>query len=108
MQVATIDLAKNVFQVHGVDADGRVVIRRKLRRQDALAFFQGLPPYLIGIEACATAHHWARELIKLGHAAKLMPPAYVKAYVKRQKNDAADADAICDAAEHALRGGQVG
>jgi transposase len=99
MQAPTIglDLAKNVFQVHGVDAEGRVVIRRKLRRQDVLAFFQGLPPCLIGIEACATAHYWARELIKLGHAAKLMPPAYVKAYVKRQKNDAADAEAICEA-----------
>jgi transposase len=86
MQVTTIglDLAKNVFQVHGIDADGRVVIRRKLRRQDVLAFFDRLPSCLIGIETCATAHHWAPELIKLGHTVKLMPPAHVKASGQRR------------------------
>ena len=99
MQVTTIglDLAKHWFQVHGVDASGVVAIRRKLRRSEVLHFFQLLPPCLVGIEACATAHYWARELIKLGHEVKLMPPAYVKAYVKRNKNDAADAEAICEA-----------
>ena len=99
MQITTIglDLAKHWFQVHGVDADGQVVVRRKLRRSEVLAFFQPLPPSLIGMEACATAHHWARELTALGHEVKLMPPAYVKAYVKRNKNDAADAEAICEA-----------
>jgi len=99
MKVTTIglDLAKNWFQVHGVAADGRVVIRRKLRRSEVIGFFKSLPPCVVGIEACATAHHWARELIALGHRVKLMPPAYVKAYVKRNKNDAADAEAICEA-----------
>src|ERR1700760_8957 len=99
MQVTTIglDLAKHWFQVHGVDESGAVAIRRKLRRSEVLNFFQSLPPCLVGIEACATAHYWARELIKLGHEVKLMPPAYVKAYVKRNKNDAADAEAICEA-----------
>ena len=99
MQVGTIgiDLAKNVFQIHGVDASGQVVIRRQLRRGQMMAFFEKLPPCVIGIEACATAHHWARELTKLGHEVRLMAPAYVKAYVKRQKNDAADAAAICEA-----------
>ena len=99
MQVTTIglDLAKNWFQVHGVDAGGQVVVRRKLRRRDVIGFFKSLTPCLIGIEACATAHHWARELTALGHEVKLMPPAYVKAYVKRNKNDAADAEAICEA-----------
>ena len=99
MQITTIglDLAKSWFQVHGVDTDGKVVIRRKLKRSDVISFFRSLPPCLIGIEACATAHYWARELIMLGHQVKLMPPAYVKAYVKRNKNDAADADAICEA-----------
>src|SRR6188768_633043 len=92
-----LDIAKSVFQVHGVDADGRVVVRRQLKRRYVLAFFQKLPPCLVGIEACASAHHWARELQALGHTAKLMPPAYVKPYVKRHKNDAADAEAICEA-----------
>lgn len=99
MQITTIglDLAKNVFQVHGVDAGGQVVIRKKLRRAEMLTFFASLPPCLIGAEACATAHHWARELSALGHDVRLMPAAYVKAYVRRQKNDAADAEAICEA-----------
>lgn len=99
MQITTIglDLAKNVFQVHGVDAGGQVVIRKKLRRAEMLTFFASLPPCLIGVEACATAHHWAREMSALGHDVRLMPAAYVKAYVRRQKNDAADAEAICEA-----------
>jgi transposase len=99
MQVTTIglELAKHWFQVHGVDASGAVTIRRKPRRSEVLPFFRSLPPCLVGIEACATAHYWARELIRLGHEVKLMPPAYVKAYVKRNKNDAADAEAISEA-----------
>lgn len=99
MQIATIglDIAKNVFQVHGVDAGGRVVLRQKVRRNKLLALFADLEPCLVGMEACATAHHWARELGALGHEVRLMPPAYVKAYVKRNKNDAADAEAICEA-----------
>lgn len=92
-----LDIAKHVFQVHGVDAAGSVEIRRKLRRADVLRFFEGTEPCLAGIEACATAHHWARSIMALGHRVKLMPPAYVKPYVKRQKNDAADAEAICEA-----------
>jgi transposase len=92
-----LDIAKSVFQVHGVDAAGEVAVRRQLRRAQMLAFFAKLPPCLIGIEACATAHHWARELAALGHRVRLMPPSYVKPYVKRQKNDAADAEAICEA-----------
>jgi len=92
-----LDLAKNVFQVHGVDEAGSVVVRKWLRRGQVLAFFAGIPPCLIGLEACATAHHWARELIALGHEARLMPPNYVKAYVKRNKHDVADAEAICEA-----------
>lgn len=88
-----LDLAKSVFQVHAVDAEGRVAIRRQVRRQQLVKFFAGLPPRLIGMEACATAHYWARELTALGHEVRLMPPAYVK----RQKNDAADAEAICEA-----------
>jgi transposase len=92
-----LDLAKNVFQVHGVDVEGNVVIRKQLRRARVLPFFKKLPPCLVGIEACATAHHWARQLIGLGHEVKLMPPHYVKAYVKRGKNDAADAAAIAEA-----------
>jgi transposase len=78
-----LDLAKNVFQVHAVDVAGSVVLRKRLRRGQVLAFFAGLPPRLIGLEACATAHHWARELIALGHETRLMPPSHVKAYVKR-------------------------
>ena len=92
-----LDIAKHVFQVHGVDAQGAVVIRRKLRRDDVATFFTSLPPCLIGIEACATGHHWARVLMALGHEVRLMPAAYVKPYVKRQKNDATDAEAICEA-----------
>lgn len=92
-----LDIAKSVFQVHGVDESGAVVVRRQVRRAQLLAFFAKVPAYLIGIEACATAHYWARELTKLGHQVRLMPPSYVKPYVKRQKNDAADAEAICEA-----------
>src|SRR3977135_454270 len=95
------DIAKSVFQVHGVDAAGEVVIRRQLKRRSVLAFFQKLPPCLVGIEACASSHHWSRELQALGHTVRLMPPAYVKPYVKRQKNDAADAEAICEAVTRA-------
>jgi transposase len=96
-----LDIAKSVFQVHGVAADGQVVIRRQLKRRYVLAFFQKLPPCLVGIEACASSHHWSRELKALGHTVRLMPPAYVKPYVKRQKNDAADAEAICEAVTRA-------
>jgi transposase len=92
-----LDLAKHVFQVHGVDASGRVIVAKALRRKDVLAFFAQLPKCLIGLEACGSAHHWTRELIKLGHDARMMPPAYVKPYVRRQKNDAADAAGICEA-----------
>ena len=101
-----LDIAKSVFQVHGIDAEGHVVIRRQLKRRYVLAFFQKLPPCLVGIEACASSHHWSRELKALGHTVRLMPPAYVKPYVKRQKNDAADAEAICEAVtqgQHAVR-----
>src|SRR6516162_8487010 len=99
MQVSTIglDIAKNVFQVHGIDAAEKVVVRKQLRRSQMLAFFKALPPCLIGMEACATAHYWARELTKLGHTVRLMPARDVKAYVKRNKNDSADAEAICEA-----------
>ena len=96
-----LDIAKSVFQVHGVDADGQVVVRRQLKRRYVLAFFQKLPPCLVGIEACASSHHWSRELQALGHTVKLMPPAYVKPYVKRHKNDAVDAEAICEAVTRA-------
>ena len=91
------DIAKSVFQVHCVDAEGKVILRRQLKRRYVLAFFQKLPPCLVGIEACASAHHWSRELQALGHTVRLMPPAYVKPYVKRHKNDATDAEAICEA-----------
>jgi transposase len=104
MQTVTtigLDIAKSVFQVHGVDAAGQVVIRRKLKRRYVLVFFQKLPPCLVGIEACASSHYWARELQALGHTVRLMPPAYVKPYVKRQKNDMADAEAICEAVTRA-------
>ena len=94
-----LDIAKSVFQVHGVDAHGKVVVRRQLKRRYVLAFFKKLPPCLVGIEACATSHHWSRELQALGHTVRLIPPAYVKPYVKRQKNDAADAEAICEAVQ---------
>jgi transposase len=98
--VATVglDLAKHVFQVHCVDAAGRVVAAKAIRRSKLLEFFASLPPCLVGLEASGSAHHWARELIKLGHDALMMPPAYVKPYVRRQKNDASDASAICEAA----------
>jgi transposase len=99
MQITTIglDIAKNVFQVHGIDAAERVVVRKQLRRKQMMPFFEGLPPCLVGLEACATSHHWARELTRLGHQVRLMPAKDVKAYVKRNKNDAADAEAICEA-----------
>ena len=99
MEITTIglDVAKNVFQVHGIDAAGKVVVRKALRRAQLLPFFRKLSPCLVGIEACGTSHHWARELIGLGHEVRLMPPAYVKPYVKRGKNDAVDAEAICEA-----------
>ena len=98
-EVTTIglDLAKHVFQVHGVDASGAVVLRKQLRRGQVVAFFAALPRCLVGLEACATAHYWARELQAVGHEVRLMPAQYVKAYVKRNKNDAADAAAICEA-----------
>jgi transposase len=92
-----IDIAKNVFQIHGIDCNEKVVCRRKLARKDFLLFFSKVSPCLIGMEACASAHHWARELGKLGHEVRLMPAVYVKPYVKRQKNDATDAEAICEA-----------
>jgi transposase len=99
MQVSTIgiDLAKNVFQVHGADAQGKTILVRQLRRRQVTEFFGKLPPCLVGMEACATSHYWGRELTQLGHTVRLIPPAYVKAYVKRSKNDAADAAAICEA-----------
>jgi transposase len=99
MEITTVglDLAKHVFQVHAVDAEGRVVVRKALRRAQMRTFFEKLRPCLIGIEACGTSHYWARELIGLGHEVRLMPPAYVKPYVKRGKTDAADAEAICEA-----------
>ncbi len=99
MEVATIglDLAKNVFQVHGITDNGEIVFNRTLRRSQTLTFFAGLAPCLVGIEACGTSHHWAREIRKLGHQVKLIPPVYVKPYVKRGKSDAVDAAAICEA-----------
>jgi transposase len=104
MQAVTtigLDIAKSVFQIHGVDAAGNVIVRRQLKRRYVLPFFQKLPPCLVGIEACASSHHWSRELQALGHTVRLMPPAYVRPYVKRQKNDAADAEAICEAVTRA-------
>lgn len=92
-----LDIAKNVFHAYGVDAGGHMVFSRKLRRAQVERFFQDLPSCLVGIEACATSHHWARTLQSFGHEVRLMPPAYVKPYVKTQKNDAADAEAICEA-----------
>jgi transposase len=98
-EVSTIglDIAKSVFQVHGIDAIGAIVIRKRIGRSKMLEFFADLPPCLVGIEACPAAHHWGRELQALGHTVKLMPPSYVKAYLKRSKNDANDAAAICEA-----------
>src|SRR3712207_911751 len=92
-----LDIAEQVFQVRGADATGRPVLRQRLRRGQVLAFFAALEPCVVGVEACATAHHWARELRALGHDVRLVPPSYVKAYVKRSKSDAADAEAICEA-----------
>ena len=99
MKVTTVglDLAKNVFQVYGIDSTGKVIVRRSLRRRQMMPFFGKLEPCLIGIEACGTSHFWSRELQALGHEVKLMPPIYVKPYVKRGKTDAADAEAICEA-----------
>lgn len=99
MKITTIgiDLAKNVFQLHGVDARGKTVIKKQLKRDQMAAFFSNLPPCLIGMEACASAHHWGRKLQEMGHTVKLMAPQFVKPYVKSNKNDAADAEAICEA-----------
>ena len=99
-EVSTIglDIAKSIFQIHGVDVDGAVVIRKRVSRAKVLDVFAALPPCLVGIEACPTAHYWSRELQTLGHTVRLMPPSYVKAYLKRSKNDANDAAAICEAA----------
>lgn len=95
--VVGFDLAKHIFQVHCIDAEGAVVVNRSLRRREVLSFFASLPPCRVGMEACGSAHHWGRALAALGHDVKMMPPAYVKPYVRRQKNDAADAAAICEA-----------
>jgi transposase len=92
-----LDIAKRIFVVHGADAAGNKVLAKKLRREEVHAFFASLPPCLVGMEACATSHYWAREIAALGHDARLIPPAYVKAYVVRQKNDFVDAAAICEA-----------
>lgn len=99
MEVTTIglDLGKDVFQVHGITADGTVVFNRTIRRRQLLKFFEAIPRCLVGIEACGSAHHWARELIEIGHDVRLMPAVYVKPYVKRGKTDAVDAEAICEA-----------
>ncbi len=99
MKITTVgmDLAKQVFQVHGVDAQGNAVLRKKLERSKVLEFFVNLPPCLIGMEACGSAHYWARKLQAIGHVVKLMAPQFVKPYVKTNKNDAADAEAICEA-----------
>ena len=94
-------LQSQFFQVHGIDAAGQVIVRRQLKRRYVLTFFQRLAPCLVGIEACASSHHWSRELKTLGHTVRLMPPAYVKPYVKRHKNDAVDAEAICEAVTRA-------
>lgn len=97
IKVIGLDLAKNVFQVHGADEVGQSVLKRKLRRSEVLRLFSGLEPALVGIEACHTAHYWGREIAALGHEVRLMPPQFVKPYVKSQKNDTADAEAICEA-----------
>ncbi len=112
MEITTVglDLAKNVFQVHAISSTGEVVVRRALRRAQVIPFFEKLPRCLVGIEACGTSHFWARELNGLGHEVRLMPPAYVKPYVKRGKTDAGDAEAILrggDPSDHALRADQV-
>src|SRR4051812_2205217 len=110
MEITTVglDLAKNVFQVHAIGSTGGVVVRRSLRRAQVIPFFSKLPPCLIGMEACGTSHHWARELVGLGHKVRLMPPAYVKPYVKRGKTDAGDALRGGHPTDHALRTDQVG
>src|SRR5216110_3274305 len=97
ISIVGLDLAKNVFQVHGVDASGGVVLRRQLRRGAVEKFFAQLPPCTVGVEACGSAHHWARVIGRYGHQVRLMPPAYVKPYLKRNKNDGRDAEAICEA-----------
>src|SRR5512147_1450876 len=99
IRVIGLDLAKNVFQVHGVDETGRRVLKRKLRRTEVLRLVADLQPALVGMEACHTAHYWAREIAALGHEVRLMPPQFVKPYVKSQKNDMADAEAICEAVQ---------
>lgn len=101
MNITTLglDLAKSVFQAHGIDASGKTVLVKKLHRKQMLPFFSKLAPCLIGVEACATAHHWARTLIAMGHNVRIMPPSYVKGYVKRGKSDAIDAEAICEAVQ---------
>jgi len=99
ISIIGLDIAKNVFQVHGIDNFGQPIFRRQLKRGRVLAFFGKLPPCLVGMEACATSHHWAREIAKLGHDVRMMPPRYVKPYLKRNKNDAADAEAICEAVQ---------
>jgi transposase len=96
--VVGLDLAKRIFLVHGADAKGRPVLQRKLRREEVLSFFAKLPPCIVGMEACASSHYWARAIRHLGHDARMIPASYVKPYVARQKNDAADAAAICEAA----------
>src|SRR4026208_112185 len=115
ISIVGIDLAKSVMQVHGVDAAGAVVVQRRLRRGQVMGFFARLPRCVIGLEACATAHYWGRELKALGHEVRLIPPAYVKAYVRRNKNDAADGgdlrggepaiDAVCGAEDGGATGG---
>ena len=101
MTIAAIglDLAKNVFQAHGVDENGATILVKRLHRKQMLPFFSKLQPCLIGVEACGTAHHWARTLVAMGHEVRLIPPSYVKAYVKRGKSDALDAEAICEAVQ---------
>ena len=97
IDIVGLDLAKNIFQVHAIATDGAVVVKRQVRRSQMLSVFARLPPCLMGMEACGGAHHWAREIKALGHEVRLMPPAYVKPYVKRGKMDAGDAEAICEA-----------
>jgi transposase len=103
-EVSTIglDLAKNIFQAHGADAAGAVIFRKKLRREQVLEFFSTQPPCLVAMEACPGAHYWGREISNLGHTVRLIAPAYVKPFVKRQKNDAVDAEAICEAAQRPI------
>jgi hypothetical protein len=101
-----LDLAKMVFQAHGADASGQVVFRKTLRRSKVLEFFAQLPRCIVAMEACAGAHHWAREIGRFGHAVRLIPPSYVKPFVKRQKNDSSDAEAICEAAQRPMRRGR--